>query len=71
MNPLRSLLLAATLLVGVTIGLVFDAGGLERFLEPIVAYLFDPPKPLSLVPVDFDPFDPCLWGGADPQDLCI
>ena len=44
--------LAAGLLVGVTIGLVFDAGGLERFLEPILVYLSEPEPEPTLVPVD-------------------
>ena len=70
MKPLRSLLLIAVLLVGVAIGLAVT-GWLEPFLEPILVYLFDPPKPLSLGPVDFDPFDPCLWGAVSPHDLCV
>ncbi len=65
MNPLRSLLLAVvSLLVGVTIGLVVA----EPFLESVFA-LFAAEKP-DLVPVDFDPFDPCLWGAISPHDLC-
>ncbi len=75
-KPLHSLLLAAVLLAGVTIGLVV-AGSLERFLEPIVSYIsgeHQQPKPtkLSLVPVDFDPFadeDPCETNS--PHELCI
>ena len=70
-KSLHVFLIAAILLVGVTIGAVFDAGGLERFLEPILVYLFDSPKPPDLVPVDFDPFDPCLWGETSPKDLCV
>ena len=67
--------LAVALLAGVTIGMIFDAGGLERFLEPIVVYLFAEDgagaSGLSLMEVDFDPFDPCLWGATSPHDLCI
>ena len=61
---------AATLLVGVTIGLEVT-GRLEPILEPILVYLSPKPKPLHLVPVDFDPFDPCLWGASSPHDLCV
>ncbi len=70
MKPLRSLLLAAVLIVGVTIGMGVT-GGLEPFLEPILVHLSPKPKPPSLVPVDFDPFDPCLWGATSPHDLCV
>ena len=63
-------ILVATLLLGVTIGMSLT-GGLEPFLEPILVYFSPDPKPLSLVPVDFDPFDPCLWGDTSPHDLCI
>ena len=73
--PLRSFLLAVvTLVVGVTIGLEIT-GRFEPFLEPILVYLFAEDAPtasgLSLMPVDFDPFDPCLWGAISPHDLCI
>ena len=76
MKPLRSLLLAAALLVAVTIGLEVT-GRLEPLLEPIVSYLsheHQQPKPTkpSLVPVDFDPFadeDPCETNS--PHELCI
>ena len=55
--PLRWFLFAVvTFLVGVTIGLVVAAEGLERFLEPILVYLFPEPPVHSLVPVDFNPF---------------
>ncbi len=74
MKPLRNFLLAVTLLVGVMIGLG-TTGELEPFLEPILVYLFAEDAPtasgLSLMPVDFDPFDPCLWGATSPHDLCI
>ncbi len=71
-KPLHVFLIAAILLVGVTIGLVFDAGSLERFLEPILAYLAGPGEPrLYLVPVDFDPFDQCSWEKPSPHDLCV
>ncbi len=74
MKPLHSLLLAAVLLAGVTIGLG-TTGELEPFLEPILVYLFAEDAPtasgLSLMPVDFDPFDPCVWEATSPHDLCI
>ena len=69
--PLRWFLLAVvTFLAGVTTGLeVTDQ--LEPFLEPILVYLFPEPAVPSLVPVNFDPFDPCLWGAVSPHDLCV
>lgn len=69
---MRSLVLAVVMLLGgLTIGLAVT-GWLEPFLEPILTYLLDPPKPgLQLMPVDFDPFDPCLWGDNSPNDLCV
>ncbi len=71
MKPLRSFLLAAALLfVGFTIGLGVT-GRLKPFLEPILVYFSPKSTPPSLVPVDFDPFDPCLWGATDPHDLCV
>ena len=60
MKPLRSLLLAAALLVCVTIGLEVT-GRLEPFLEPILVYLFPEPAVHSLVPVDFNPFPDDLY----------
>ena len=63
-------ILATTMLLGVTIGLE-ATGRLEPFLEPILVYFSPNPKPLDLVPVDFDPFDPCLWGNSSPHDLCV
>ncbi len=63
-------ILAATLLVGVTIGLE-ATGRLEPFLEPILAFFVGSEEPrLFLVPVDYDPFAPC-YGVTDPNDLCI
>ena len=63
-------ILAATLLVGITIGLE-AAGQLEPFLEPILAFFAGPEEPsLYLFPVDYDPFAPC-YGVTDPHDLCI
>ena len=54
MKPLRSLLLATVLLVGITIGLgVPDR--LEPFLESIL-YLFAGPEEYWLEPVDYNPF---------------
>ena len=53
----RILLFVATLLVGIAIGVGLTYGfdqGLERFLEPIVAFFYEPK--LYLVPVDFNPF---------------
>ncbi len=71
MKPLRSLLLAAVFTVlGVVIGLVVT-GQLEPILEPILVYFSPEPENYGLVPVDFDPFDPCLWGVTDPHDLCV
>ncbi len=74
MKPLRSLLLAAVLLVGIMIGLgVTDQ--LEPFLKRIlveVRVLFPEPAKHSLVPVDFNPFadeDPCETNS--PHELCI
>ncbi len=55
MKPLRSLLLAAVLLVGVTIGLGI-AGRLEPFFEPILVYFSPEPQKLWLEPVDYNPF---------------
>ena len=68
---MRSLLLAAALLFGgLIIGLVIT-GWLEPILEPILALFDEPPKPLGLMLVDFDPFDPCVWEATSPHDLCI
>ena len=72
MEPLRSLILAVTLLVGIVIG-VGVTGRLEPVFDSMLALFAGPvelDKP-SLVPVDFDPFDPCLWGATSPHDLCI
>ena len=70
MKPLRILLLTVTLIFGVVIG-AGVTGRLEPFLEPILVYFSPDPKPLDLVPVDFDPFDPCLWRATSPHDLCV
>ena len=71
MKPLYSLLLVAALLVGVMIG-VGITGRLEPFLEAILTVFAGPEgSRFYLVPVDFDPFDPCLWGPNSPHDLCV
>ena len=72
MEPLRSLILAVTLLVGIVIG-VGVTGRLKPIFESMLALFAGPVEldKLGLVPVDFDPFDPCLWGEFSPHDLCI
>ncbi len=65
----RSFLLLAAVLSGFAIGVVVT-GSLEPVLEPILA-LFDESSKFYLEPVDYDPFDPCLWDATEPHDLCI
>ena len=66
---MRSLLLAVALLFGALIIGLAVTGQLEPLFEHLARFLPAPAPVLTLVPVDYDPFDPCYLTG--PHDLCI